>query len=297
MARSLPASRTVFVAYLRGTRAHRIRLGDELADPAVGPFASLALLTPMLAAADGLYPLSHAAGTAVVDLLIVGAVVLGGWFTGQWIYRPFELVQLHPGYLLPSGAGGFIASASAALVGQRELAETLFGLGLVSWIMLGSIIFGRLALGPPLPAALTPTIAIEVAPAAVATFAVFVIDGQHVDSLVRVLAGYGVLMVIAQLRLVPAYRRLSFMPSTWTFAFAGAAVVFAGLFWLGVTHPTGWRAESYVALAFITALTGTIAVRTTVALARGQLLPAPAPAGTSVIAQSASPCTVPITSH
>jgi tellurite resistance protein len=69
------------------------------------------------------------------------------------------------------------ASASAALAGRRELAELLFGLGLVSWIVLGSIIFGRLVLGPPLPAAPTPTTAIEVAPAGAATFAAFVFDG------------------------------------------------------------------------------------------------------------------------
>jgi len=153
-------------------RAHQVALGDELADPIAGPFASSAAITPMLAAADALYPLNHTAGTVVVDLLIVATVVLAGWFTGRWIYRPLELAKVHPGYFLRSVAGGFVASASAGLVGQIHLAELLFGLGLVCWIMLGSIVLGRLVLGPPLPAALMPTIAIEVAPAAVATFAV-----------------------------------------------------------------------------------------------------------------------------
>jgi tellurite resistance protein len=220
-------------AHLRGMRVHRVGLGAELADPIAGPFASLAVITPMLAAADALYPLSHTTGTVVVDVLIV-------------------------------------ATVSAGLVGQFGLAEMLFGLGLVSWIVLG-----RLLLGAPLPAALTPTIAIEVAPAAVASFAMFVIDGHRVDTGVRLLAGYGLLMVIAQLRLLPAYRRLSFMPSFWAFTFLWAAVAFAGMFWLGVTHPTGWRAEPYVALSVISAFIVAIAVRTAVALQRGQLLPSP----------------------
>jgi tellurite resistance protein len=244
-----------------------------MADPIAGPFSSLAVITPMLASADALYPLSHAAGKAVVDVLVVGTVLIAGWFTGQWIYRPLEIFQVHPGYFLPSVAGGFVASASAGLVGQRRLAEVLFGLGLVSWIVLGSIVLGRLMLGPALPSALTPTIAIEVAPAAVATFAAFVMDGQRVDTLVRVLGGYGLLMVVAQLRLIPAYRRLSFMPSFWAFTFSWAAVAFAGMFWLGVTHPTGWRAESYLVLTLISAFIGAIAVRTAVALHRGRLLP------------------------
>jgi tellurite resistance protein len=260
-------------AQLRGVHAHRVRLSAELADPIAGPFGSLAVIVPMLAAADALYPLSHTTGTVVVDVLIVVSVVVAGWFTGQWIYRPLELAKVHPGYFLPSVAGGLLTASSAALVGQRGLAEMLFGLGLLSWITLGSIILGRLILGPALPAALTPTIAIMVAPAAVATYAWFVIDGHRVDTVVRLLAGYGLLMVIAQVRLLPAYLRLSFMPSFWAFTFSWAAVAFAGMFWLGVTHPTGWRAESYVALGLISAFIGAIALRTGVALRRGELLP------------------------
>jgi len=271
----------VGLSYVRGIRANRVALGDELGNPIAGPFASLAVITPMLAAADALYPLSHTAGSVIVDVLIVATVVLAGWFTGQWIYRPLELSKVHPGYFLPSVAGGFVASASAGLIGQRGLAEMLFGLGLVSWIVLGSIVLGRLVLGPALPAALTPTIAIEVAPAAVATFAAFVVDGHRVDTAVRLLAGYGLLMVIAQVRLLPAYLRLSFMPSFWAFTFSWAAVTFAGLTWLGVTRPTAWRAESYVALALISAFIGAIAARTALALQRGNLLPTPSPATAS----------------
>lgn len=262
-------------AHLRGMRAHHTSVATELSDPIAAPFASLAVIMPMLAAADALYPLAHTAGTVVVDVGIVATVVLAGWFTGQWIYCPLELAKVHPGYFLPSVAGGFVASASAGMIGQRGLGDVLFGLGLICWIVLGSIVLGRLILGPSLPAPLMPTIAIEVAPAAVATFAAFVLDGNHVDMLVQALAGYGLLMVVAQIRLLPAYRRLFFMPSFWAFTFSWAAVAFAALFWLGVTHPEGWRAESYVALAIISAFIGAIALRTSVALQRGNLLPTP----------------------
>jgi tellurite resistance protein len=287
----------VGVAHVRGMRAQRVTLGAELANPIAGPFASLAVIVPMLAAADALYPLSHTAGSVVVDIFIVATVLLAGWFTGQWIYRPLELATVHPGYFLPSVAGGFVASASAGLVGQRGLAEALFGLGLVCWIVLGSIVLGRLLLGPPLPAALTPTIAIEVAPAAVATFAAFVIDGHQVDTVVRGLGGYGLLMVIAQVRLLPAYRRLSFTPSFWAFTFSAAAVTFAGLFWLGVTHPSGWRTESYAALTVISVLIGAIAVRTVVALQRGQLIPPSAPAAPHPSLPATSPSSEAMASH
>jgi tellurite resistance protein len=278
----------VGTAHLRGMRANHVSFAKELTDPIAAPFASLAVITPMLAAADAMYPLNHTAGTVIVDVGIVATVVLAGWFTGQWIYRPLELAKLHPGYFLPSVAGGFVASASAGLVDQRGLGQVLFGLGLICWIVLGSIVLGRLVLGPPLPAPLMPTIAIEVAPAAVATFAAFVLDGHQVDTLVRALAGYGLLMVVAQLRLLPVYRRLSFMPSFWAFTFSWAAVSFAGLFWLGVTHPTGWRSESYVVLVVISVFIGAIALRTVASLRRGQLWPAPAQAPTEAAAPTPS---------
>ncbi|HEX3830134.1 MAG TPA: hypothetical protein VHV82_22945 [Sporichthyaceae bacterium] len=273
----------VTFAYLRGLLTHRVSLAGDLADPVAGPFIAAAVLVPMLAAADVLHPYDHRAGTVLVDVLIAITVVLAGWFTGQWTSRPVPLATVHPGYFLPAAAGGFISSACAALVGQRNLAQVLFGLGLFSWIVLGAIIRARPILGPPLPTPLVPTLAIEVAPAAVAIFAAFVIDGQHVNVTVQALAGYGLLMVIAQLRLLPEFLRLSFMPTFWAFTFPAAAVDFAALFWLGITHPTGWRTESYLTLAAITVLVGAIAARTVLDLHRGHMLAstvAPAITGT-----------------
>ena len=268
----------VGVAYVRGTRAGGTRPLADLAEPVLGPFASLAVLTPMLAAADALYPYSAAPARAIVDVLAVATLGLGGWFVGDWIARPLDLAKVHPGYFLPSVAGGFVASVSLSLVGQTGLATVLFGVGLVSWLVVGSIVLGRLILGPPLPEPLTPTIAIEVAPAGVATFAAFAIDGGRVDLVVKLLAAYGLLMVAAQLRLLPAYLRLRFMPSFWSFTFAWAAVAFAGEAWLGATRSAGWRIELWAVLVLITAFVGAIALRTLVALRRGQLL-APAAMG------------------
>ncbi|WP_237539893.1 MULTISPECIES: hypothetical protein [unclassified Streptomyces] len=47
--------------------------------------------------------------TALVDVFLVLTVLLGGWFTGQWIYGPLELDRLHPGYFLQTVAGGLVA--------------------------------------------------------------------------------------------------------------------------------------------------------------------------------------------
>jgi tellurite resistance protein len=265
----------VLGAYLRHLVRDRTVIGKDLLDPIAAPFASLALITPMLLASVGLYPHAETSARVVTDVFLSLTVLLGGWFTGQWIYGPIDLDKFHPGYFLPTVAGGLIASASAAAVGQYRLAEVMFGLGLICWIVLGSIILGRLLFRPMLPPTLLPTLAIEVAPAAVASLAWFEIHGDEIDMVTAALAGYGLLMVIAQLRLLPMYRRLPFMPSTWAFTFSWAAVATTADVWLQSTHPSGYRIEQYLVLAIITVLIAGISARTLRALSLGQLLPRP----------------------
>ena len=267
----------VLVLYLRYVVSVRGAFLADLEDPVAGPFSSLAVITPMLLAAQGLTPHNPDAAKVIVDVLIVLTVLLGGWLTGQWIYGSLELDQLHPGYFLPTVAGGLVASAAAALVGQQRLAEVMFGLGIVCWFLLGSMILLRLVFRPRLKPVLLPTIAIEVAPPAVGSVAYFAISHGRVDAIAAALAGYGLLMVVAQTRLLPLYLRLSFAPSTWAFTFSWAAVGTATVHWIEVGEPGGHLVYTYLVVAGVTALVGGIAVRTMVALMRRDFLPSPAP--------------------
>jgi tellurite resistance protein len=258
----------VLAVYLRYVVSDRAAFGRDLRDRTAGPFAALAVIIPMLLGAQGVRLFAPAAATVVVDVGIVLTVLLGAWFTGDWIIGPLELDQIHPGYFLPTVAGGLIAAAAAAAVGQTDLAQAMLGLGMICWLVLGSVILVRLLTRPPLPAPLLPTLAIEVAPGAVASLAWFAIHGDHVDAVAAAIGGYGLLMALAQLRLLPAYLRLPFLPSTWAFTFSWAAVATAALHWL-----IGWQVAQYAVLVAATLLVGGIAVRTIVALVHGTLLP------------------------
>ena len=127
------------------------------------------------------------------------------------------------------------------------------------------MILGRLMFRPPLPDPLAPTMAIEVAPAAVASLAYFFSHGAHIDPFVTALAGYGLLMVVAQIPLISRYARLKFSLATWAFTFSWAAVASTLLFWIEAEHVTGGRAFAYLVLAAISVLVAAIAVRTVVA--------------------------------
>jgi tellurite resistance protein len=258
----------VLIAYLAHLAGDRAVLKQDLLDPIAAPFLSLALITPMLLAVLGIFPHAATAGRAVFDVFLVLAVLLGGWFTGQWMVSGPDIDKIHPGYFLPTVAGGLIASDGAALVGQHRLAEVMFGYGVICWLVLGSIILARLFTRPALPKPLIPTLAIEVAPAAVASLAWFDAHPGGVDAVASGLAGYGVLMIVVQFRLLPVYIRLPFMPSTWSFTFSWAAVAAAGLHWLGALHPTGYAAWEWVVVVAATVLVGTITVRTVIGLIR-----------------------------
>lgn len=281
-----------YLAHIATATSSRAALAADLLDPTAAPLASLALITPMLLAALGLYPHAASAGRVLTDIFLVLTVLLGAWFTGQWIYYPLDLDRIHPGYFLPTVAGGLIAADGAAIIGQQRLAEVMFGLGVLCWIVLGSLILGRLMFRPMLPAALQPTLAIEVAPAAGASLAWFDVDGHHLDLVTAFLAGYGMLMVLAQLRLLPVYRRLRFTPGTWSFTFSWAAVDTVGIVWLQVTQPVGYLIWQYLLISALSGLIGGIALRTAIAIIRGQLLPArpstPPAAPTAVLLSTTS---------
>lgn len=265
------------VAYLRWALAARGRLVGDLRDRTTGPFAALIVIVPILLAANGLHPYAASAARIIVDVFVAFVVLLGGWYTGAWMSGGTDIDRLHPGYFLPTVAGGLIASIGAATVGQRRLAEVLLGLGLICWMILGSMILARLIFRAPLPDPLAPTMAIELAPAAVASLAYFAINGHRTDIVAAILAGYGVLMVLAQLPLMSRYRRLPFTISTWSFTFSWAAVVSTLVVWLGISQPTGSRFWPFLVLTALTVTIGGLAVRTVIALAQRTLLPNPTP--------------------
>jgi tellurite resistance protein len=178
------------------------------------------------------------------------------------------------GLFLPTAAGGLIGAGAAAQVHLHALADASFGIGVISWVLLGSTILNRLFSRPALPNALVPTMAIELGVSAVAGSAYFAVAGPAVNLMACALGGYAVLMALIQVRLIPVYRRLSFTPGAWSFIFAYAAAASYALIWLTITKPAGATGYATAIIALLTAFASWIAFRTLTLAVRGQLLPA-----------------------
>jgi hypothetical protein len=124
-----------------------------------------------------------------------------------------------------------------------------------------------------LPAPVTPTLAIEVAPPALAGLAYLAITHGRVDAVALALGGFTTLTVIVQLRLIPVYRRLAFGPAFWSFAFPYAAVATFALHWINYGRPVGYTVWASVVLLAITAFIAALVAETTAALVRHRFLP------------------------
>jgi tellurite resistance protein len=244
----------------------------ELADPVMGPFVSLIPIVGMLLAI-GLMPHSLTVGRWLFGIFAAATTLLAGWMTGQWIAGDLDLDKLHSGYVLPAVAGGLIASIGAAHAGWTGLAHAFMGLGVVSWLLIGSVILARLLVRPPLPRPLTPTLAIEVAPPALAGLAYLAITHGKVDIIALALGGFTALAAIVQLRLIPVYRHLAFTPASWSFAFPYAAAATFALHWLNYGKPLGYKTWAWIILLAITAFIAVLTAQTTAALRRRRFLP------------------------
>jgi tellurite resistance protein len=257
-------------AYL--VQGPRIIMAD-LRDPVLSPFVSASALTAMILSA-ALAKEAFAAGRVLVIVSVAVTIGLGGWLTGQWMTGGTEPDSVHPGYFLPTAAGGLIGANVAAQVHLHALAEASFGIGVICWILFASMILNRLFTRPPLPSALVPTMAIELGIPAVAGPAYFAVTGRTVSFMAYALGGYAVLMALVQVRLIPVYRRLSFAPGFWSFAFAYAAAASDALVWLAIRKPPGATGYAIAVITLLTVFVAWIAFRTVVLAVRGQLFPA-----------------------
>ncbi len=248
------------------------RVRTELSDPIFAPFTALIFIVPMLIGV-ALAAYQPGSGAVLFFTGLIPTVLLGGWLTGGWILQEITLAQWHPAYFLPTVAGGLIAAGGSAALGYHNLAMLMFGYGTVSWLVLGSILMLRLFTQPALPTPLIPTMAIELAPPVVAGTAWFAINGNELDGIAHLLAGYGILMVMMQIRLVPAYRRVPFGPGAWAYGFSYAAAVTVAIRWLAAAQLEQQGALTFALLALITLPFGVLLLLTVRGLARSTYLP------------------------
>ena len=250
---------TILVHLYRGTLTDQ-PLSHQLTHFAHGPLAALVPIGGMLVGA-GLHRAIPVAGTVLTSISITAAAGFGVWILGFWMRGELPLESVHGGYYLPIIAAGLFGALTAAQTGLGWLAVGSFAIGIFFWLVISMLFFLRLALRPTMPAPLVPTLAIMIAPPAVAAAAWLTICGDRPDHVFGALTALTAFMVLFQVALLPRYRALPFSLGFWSFIFPTATVAGLAITWLRLFHPFAWHAITVGLLVAVTLLVVVVAAK------------------------------------
>ncbi|MGY2048030.1 dicarboxylate transporter/tellurite-resistance protein TehA [Methylobacterium sp. JK268] len=255
---------------------------DEARHPVQCCFIGLAGVATMLVA---LAALPYARPLAFLLFALGGLFTLGFgvWRTGGLWQGGREVGATTPVLYLPTVAGGFVTAIASSAFGLHDLAQLAFGAALLSWLAIESVLLHRFYT-VALPPSLRPTLGVELAPPAVGGVAWLSLGGDPGGAVALGLLGYGLLLALVLLRLVPFIREQAFSAGSWAFSFGATALAT-----LALRVGASGRAPTVAALAplvFVAAtlLVAALAIGTIRLLLAGRLLapaappPAPAPA-------------------
>ena len=255
----------MIAAHLRRGHRSTASLASQLNHPVQGPLASLVPIVGMAIAAD-LVDYWRIGGLVLGIASITASTIFAGWLISSWTTGRLELDSIHGGYFLPTVAAGYIAAFTAMQLGSRSVAVGAFVVATFFWVALFILLIARLAFRPALPAPLLPTLAIIMAPPAVAARAWFAIAGPRANSVQEALAALGVVMVLIELGILRRYLSLTFSLGFWSFTFPTAAVAGLAVAWLHLEHPAGWQVVAGALVLGVTALVAAIGYRSVKAL-------------------------------
>lgn len=255
----------------------RAALVSEIGDPAQGAMlATLPAGLLILATAWGRVGWAPLGLWVDAVLLVAGAIsalVLGVWWSATLLHGQQGLDGVNGGWLIPPVMNLIVPLALAPLISEFGgevlplIAFMFYGIGVFLFLAMLSLLIARLALRPPLPAAMAPSMWIPLAPAGVIGLALLQLlkaTGANPAVAVAVAAmglGFGLWWaVFAWLELRRAKPPVH--PGWWGFVFPIAAMT---LSWANVALAAGvvgLQIVGAVATAGLLAVWGFVAVRT-----------------------------------
>lgn len=191
--------------------------------------------------------------------------VITGWIS----HRSFEVGHLTPAWFIPA-VGNVIVPIAGARMGYIELSWLFFSGGMIFWLVLLTLVMNRLIFHDPMVARLFPTMVILIAPPAVAFLAYVSMNGV-VDGFARVLLNAGYIFAALMLAQVPRLVRLPFALSWWALSFPVAALSIASFRFSQLDGSRPHQTIGFVLLVLLVGLVAMLIVRTTLAIARGEV--------------------------
>ncbi len=136
--------------------------------------------------------------------------------------HPFEAVT--PALYIPLLATNLTSALVAGKLGWQSLGLMLWGVAVIAWLVLESIILSRWLIGPRPELSQRPLFGVETAPPVVVCLAWLALFPGDASPLVWVCMGWGLLLTLVCLGLLPWWRETGFVPGYWSFSFGAGAL-------------------------------------------------------------------------
>jgi tellurite resistance protein len=203
---------------------------------------------------------------------IVGQLVFGVYRTGRLWMGDRDPATTTPVLYLPAVAGSFVSTLVLVGFGYPEWGAPFFGIGMLSWLAIESVLLQRLYTSE-LPPPLRPTLGIQLAPPLVGCSAYLALTSGPPDLFAQALLGYGVFQVLLLGRLLPWITRQPFAASYWAFTFGLAALAVDGVRFAARSTPGPISVAAPYLLGLVSIAIGAIALGTLWLLLQGRLIP------------------------
>ncbi|WP_423194207.1 dicarboxylate transporter/tellurite-resistance protein TehA [Cupriavidus sp. H18C2] len=260
-------------AYLRKWAVAPDAARAEMADPVQSSFAAL-IPTSTLLATQLVHPYAPQVAMVMFGVATVGQLALGAALHGRLWQGGMEPAAITPAAYLPAVAPGFVGATAAAMFGWHQVGMMLFGVSLLSWLAIESMLLNRAAVNAPLPEARRALLGIQIAPPVVGGTAWMALTHGQPDLFAYALLGYGLYQALVMLRLAPWIGVQRFSPGLWAFSFGVAAL--PGMAIRMVERGAGGVMPQLAFGLFVAAnaIIGVLLWKTAARLLRGDLLPA-----------------------
>jgi len=261
----------VLVAYGAKIVIHRASARSELHHPvrlAFVPTITIALLLLATAGQEIAEPLARV-------LWWVGAggqLVLSLYVLGSWIARStFATAHVNPAWFIPV-VGLVVVPLAGVRFAPLELSMFFFSTGLLLWLALLPMVLSRLFIHEqPVPNQLLPTLAVLIAPPAIAFLSWTRMHGGHVDVFAQMQFSVAVFFTLLFVTQAGRLHRIPFFLSWWAYSFPLAALSVATTAMAGVVDGVWFSGVAWAVLAAVSALVLLLLVRTSSAMLGGRI--------------------------
>lgn len=144
----------------------------------------------------------------------------------SWLNKShYQISHANPAWFIPV-VGNILIPIAGVQHAPADISWFFFSIGLVFWVVLMTIVFYRIFFHEPLPAKLTPTLFILIAPPAVAFISYLALNHQ-LDAFARILYFFALFLTLLLGSNAMRFFRLPFAISAWAYSFPLAAITIA----------------------------------------------------------------------